>query len=113
MGALATTTGTAACTRQAARCLALGRTVARTRGTSTRSRALCATAIRQASSATESSAAREHAAKASQAGESNLEFTLLTHPSSSTFRHLCATERTKHTVSLTVANHARAECAKL
>merc|ERR1712087_1078338 len=98
MGALAATTGTAACTRQAARCLALGRTVvvgAPTR-TSTRSRALWATAIRQVSSASESLAAREHAAKASQAGESNLEFASLTHPSSSTLRHVCATECTKH-----------------
>merc|ERR1712176_682122 len=84
--ALAATTGTAACTRQAARCLALGRTVVVARiSTSTRSPALWITAILQASGAAESSAVREHAAKANQAGGSNLEFASLTHPSSSTF----------------------------
>jgi len=35
--------------------------------------------------ATKASAAQEHAAEASQAGDLNLEFTSLTHPSSSTF----------------------------
>merc|ERR1712194_330569 len=39
----------------------------------------------RAPSATKTSAAQEHAAEASQAGDLNLEFTSLTHPSSSTF----------------------------